>query len=118
MTDFIARWLDLLDTCERAYNARDHPNLEAAFAVLYAYDHTLTAAQRVAARIARWRRDSPHEPLPPEPKRQWWADCLCHACLMERLASTGQLAPWQRQQQTLNHQQQKRRNAHVWNDYR
>ena len=116
MADFIARWLDCFDTCERAYHARDHPALNDAFTALYAYDHTLTASQRVAARIARWRRDSPNEPLPPEAERAWWADCLCHACVMERLASAGVLAPWQRQHRTLT-TQRKGKPHHVWNDH-
>ncbi|MBA3826039.1 MAG: hypothetical protein H0X24_19330 [Ktedonobacterales bacterium] len=112
MAEPLARWLTLYDECERTYNARDHPAVDKAFAALYAHDHTLTARDRMAARIARWRRDSPDEPLPDE--RDWWGHCLCRTCAAARLAQVGSLAPWQRQQKTLT-TQRKKEHIHVWN---
>ncbi len=113
MTASITEWLARYDHLERVYRARDHPGVDAAFLALAIFDHTLTTRDRVAARIARWRRDSP-DPLPDETDRAWWGHCLCRVCAAERLAQVGILAPWQRQQRTLT-TQRKKGTPHVWN---
>ncbi len=104
MASNITEWLALYDHLERVYRARDHPGVDAAFLALATHDHTLSQHDRIAARVARWRRDSPYEPLPLEEERAWWGNCLCRACAAARRASAGTLAPWQRQQRTLQQQ--------------
>jgi len=95
MTASIAQWLAWYDHLELVYRARDHPAFKAAFLALATYDHTLSPRDRIAARVARWRRDS-LGPVPPETERAWWGHCLCRACAAARRASVGTLAPWQR----------------------
>ncbi|MBA2682213.1 MAG: hypothetical protein H0U76_27955, partial [Ktedonobacteraceae bacterium] len=114
MTPSITEWLALYDHLERVYRARDHPGVDAAFLSLATHDHALTMSDRIAARVARWRRDAPDEPLPPEEERAWWGHCLCRVCAAARRASAGTLAPWQRQLQTLQRQkiQQPQRKGH------
>lgn len=84
MASSITEWLALYDHLERVYRARDHPGVDAAFLALVTYDHTLTISERLTARFARWRRDTPHEPLPKLSERVWWGRCLCRACAVAR----------------------------------
>ncbi|MBA3826678.1 MAG: hypothetical protein H0X24_22615 [Ktedonobacterales bacterium] len=107
MAPNLVEWLALYDHLNLVYRARDHPGVDAAFLALATHDHTLTTSDRIAARVARWRRDAPHEPVPPEKERAWWGHCLCRACAAARRASAGIPAPWQRQQRTLQQQKLK-----------
>ncbi len=113
MAPNLTEWLALYDHLERVYRARDHPGVDAAFLALATHDHTLSTSDRIAARVARWRRDTPDEPMPPETERAWWGQCLCSACAAARRASAGTLAPWQRQLHTLQRQKtQPQRKGH------
>jgi hypothetical protein len=80
----IVRWLALFDQLTIVYRARDHPAFDATFLALSTYDHDLTAGERMTARLARWRRDTPFEPLPKEKERAWWGRCLCRTCAVAR----------------------------------
>ncbi|MBA2679036.1 MAG: hypothetical protein H0U76_11655 [Ktedonobacteraceae bacterium] len=87
MTPKIQQWLALCDQLERVYRARDHPGVDAAFLALATFDHILTISERMTARLARWARDTPHEPLPKAAERAWWGRCLCHVCAVARTSS-------------------------------
>jgi hypothetical protein len=87
MADGVTPWLALLDAAEwLLHEAEPHdPQAMArvgrAIDALVAYEHTLTAAERLRAHETAWQRDR-DEPLPSE--RSWWAWCQCRACLRER----------------------------------
>ena len=87
MADGVTQWLALLDAAEwLLHEAEPHdPQAMArvgrAIDALVAYEHTLTAAERLRAHETAWQRYR-DEPMPSE--RDWWAWCQCRTCLRER----------------------------------
>lgn len=84
----VERWIVLLDVVlqrqrdPRAYQTRGGTLVASAIDALLAYEHQLPAYLRLVARETLWRRDCLTTLLPSG--RDWWADCQCRACLLQR----------------------------------
>jgi hypothetical protein len=108
--DALDRWLALYDAalalmCVAPGRDALTP-VSAALDALAAYEHTLSPAQRQAARERVWHRDK-HSPFPTD--RAWWGRCQCRACtIARRMAPSDTREPaWQAQARALARQRQR-----------
>jgi hypothetical protein len=119
--DALDRWLALYDAALALMTVAPGRAalvpVGAALDALAAYEHTLSPAQRQAARERVWHRDK-RDPLPID--REWWGWCQCRTCVVaRRLAIPDRReTAWQAQARTLARQRERNttKGTHTWSN--